>query len=187
MTAKVYTRGGDRGSTSLLSGGRVPKDDLRVEAYGALDELQAHLGVARSLMKGDTFADVIYEVQEDISTAGAELSCAGKLDNLKVRLTTNDVEKIEQWIDNYTAIYKLPQRFVVPGESRSSAAVHVARTVCRRSERLIVGLDREVGGLDTLLQYFNRLSDLLFTIAWGLEVETVIADTVLQTLVKEGE
>lgn len=182
MAAKVYTKGGDKGTTSLLRGGRVAKDDPRVEAYGALDELQAHLGVVRSLTKGDLFAPVIYEIQEDIFTASAALSCADDTQNLVKQLTVQDVVKLERWIDQYTATYNLPTRFVVPGESQTSAVVHVARTVCRRSERLIVSLNRERHSFEVLLQYFNRLSDLLFIMAWGLEVESTIADAVLQTL-----
>lgn len=182
MATRVYTRGGDKGTTSLLSGGRVEKDHLRVEAYGVLDELQAYLGLARARMKNHTFSKKLFTIQENIFTAGAELSWEGEKDGLHNRLDDDDVGLLEEWIDHYTAMYTLPQRFIVPGECERSALLHVARTICRRGERLMVGLNREQGGFDVLLRYFNRLSDLLFIMAWGLEVESLITQTVLKSL-----
>ncbi len=182
MPSKIYTGGGDRGKTSLLSGRRVEKDDPRVEAYGALDELQAHLGTARALMEGDGLSGVVLEVQKHIFTICAELSWEGPREELKNRLDEGAVVRLEGWIDGYTDVYSLPKRFVVPGACGKSAALHVARTVCRRCERLIVGVNRERGDLDLLLVYVNRLSDLLFVLAWGTEMTSIIEDVVLETI-----
>lgn len=187
MASKIYTRGGDGGSTSLLSGKRVPKDHLRIKAYGALDELQSHLGMARALVDENDFAELIFEVQNDIFTASAELSWEGQKALLNKRLEEAAVQRLELWIDKYTAIYSLPGRFVVPGASQSSAALHVARTACRRSEQLIVAVHRKQADYDLLLIYFNRLSDLLFVLAWGLELKSIIKAAVRRVVSLEDK
>ncbi len=185
MGSKIYTGKGDQGTTSLLSGKRVPKDDPRVQAYGALDELQAHLGIARALLKTGPIAEVIFEIQNDIFLANAELSWEGSKSKLKDRLSNSSVEKLERWIDLYTKRCPLNGKFIVPGASHESAILHVARTVCRKGERLIVGVNREHGDFDLILVYVNRLSDLLFIISWNLEVESEITEAVLKTVLSE--
>jgi cob(I)alamin adenosyltransferase len=176
---KIYTRGGDRGETGLLSGGRVQKDDPRVQTYGTLDELQSHLGLARSLTDEETVGSVLYEIQRDIFVAGSELASAPEaLSRLRRRLGTREVSRLEDIIDAFTGRYGLPEGFVVPGRSPDSAALHVARAVCRRCERLIVLLHRQTRAYPELIVYFNRLSDLLFVLAWSLEVRAVIRQVV---------
>jgi cob(I)alamin adenosyltransferase len=176
---KIYTRGGDRGETGLLSGGRVQKDDPRVQTYGTLDELQSHLGLARSLTDEETVGSVLYEIQRDMFVAGSELASAPEaLSRLRRRLGTREVSRLEDIIDAFTGRYGLPEGFVVPGRSPDSAALHVARAVCRRCERLIVLLHRQTRAYPELIVYFNRLSDLLFVLAWSLEVRAVIRQVV---------
>ena len=180
---KVYTRKGDGGETRLLSGERVGKDDRRVDTYGALDELQAQLGMARAMIACGEIQAQLHAVQCDLFTASAELAISegagAKPDN---PIGEGTARKLEGWIDDHVARWGLPDRFVVPGETRESAALHVARTVCRRCERLIVGLNRREPVGSGLLTYFNRLSDLLFTIAWGLELESAVKDAVEKAL-----
>jgi len=176
---KIYTRGGDTGETGLLSGERVQKDDPRVKTYGSLDELQSHLGLARSLTDEEIVGSVLYEIQRDIFVAGSELASAPeRLSHLRRRLGTPEVSRLEEIIDAFTDRYGLPQGFVVPGRSPDSAALHVARAVCRRCERLIVLLNRQTRAYAELIVYFNRLSDLLFVLAWSLEVRAVIRQVV---------
>ncbi len=180
---RIYTRRGDRGETRLLSGETAPKDDLRVQTYGALDELQAHLGMARALIREDAVRTTIFDIQHDVSTACSELaSTPGGLSRLERRIGPGDTVKLESCIDAFAASYGLPDGFVVPGRSPDSAALHVARTVCRRCERLIVTLNRQLGVYDEQVIYFNRLSDLLFLLAWVMEVMFVVENVVHQVI-----
>lgn len=176
---KIYTRKGDLGQTSLFGGEKVFKDDLRVQTYGTLDELQASLGLARALTHDESGRSIILEIQQNISIACAELASnrIGLL-RLKRRLGAADTTKLEGLIDKYTELYGQPHGFIVPGRSPDSAAVHVARTVCRRGERMIVMVNRQARRYDELITYFNRLSDFLFVLAWSLEVMFVVENAV---------
>jgi len=174
---KIYTRKGDLGTSSLLSGEKVSKDDIRLEAYGALDELQAQLGMARALSHDQDLQSIVNDIQRDISHACSELASNPEVcERLPRRLRRSDTERLERCIDTFTARFPLPKHFIVPGRTTDSAALHVARTVCRRAERRIVAVNRAVGGYDEVLVYFNRLSDLLFVLAWWLEVVAVVDD-----------
>ena len=179
----VYTRRGDAGQTRLLSGELVDKDDARVQTYGAVDELQAHLGMAIALTRSERMRSLLQTVQEDMVAVCAELASSGEpATRLSRRVGRDDAARLERLIDELTASYPLPRRFVRPGASPESAAVHVARSVSRRCERLIVALEKRVGGLDDLVVYFNRLSDFLFVVAWSLEVDAVLDEIVSQSL-----
>ena len=170
----IYKRDGDSGQTGLLSGERVPKDHLRVKTYGSLDELQSLIGMARSLCGPQDIARNLYAVQKDLSAISSELAAASAQDRLKRRIGKPDVERLESCIDRTVEIYGLPSGFVVPGQGQDSAAIHVSRAVCRRCERLMVTLHRKEGCRDVLLSYINRLGDMLFTLAWALEVRSVV-------------
>jgi len=175
LSRKIYTRFGDRGQTKLLSGETVAKDELRVNTYGAVDELQSHLGMARSLIREESLRAILHALQKDLFVAGAELASTSKrLSQLGHRLTTKDVTKLEAWIDEIPEQFGMPGGFVIPGASPESAALHVARSVCRRVERLIISLNRSTGTYKELIVYFNRLSDLLFVLAWASSVTSVI-------------
>ena len=183
---KIYTGVGDKGETRLLSGEMVGKDDSRVKTYGGLDEFQSHLGMARSLIRHESVRNVLVTIQEDIFVASSELASTPEaLNRLKRRLGNEDISRLERWIDEFTALYGIPRHFVMPGKSPDSAALHIARTVCRRCERLIVMLNKATGGYDELVVYFNRLSDLLFILAWALEINAVVKDVVSDLI--EGE
>jgi len=186
METKIYTKAGDKGQTRLLSGETVEKDDTRVMTYGSLDELQAHLGMVRALVKEERIREVVYDIQSDIFAAASELaSTSENLAALKRRIGPEDVERIESEIDRFSSVFGLPSHFLVPGKSLESSAVHVARTVCRRCERWINKLNRQTGNHSVLIMYFNRLSDLLFVVAWSLEVQTIIEEIVRDLLFDE--
>ena len=179
----IYTRFGDQGQTRLLSGETVAKDDLRVDTYGALDELQSHLGMARALVRQEIFRPMLLELQEELFVAGAELaSTPASLNRLKRRITKLEASALEAKIDGLTASFGISRSFVIPGMSPDSAALHVARSVCRRVERLVVRLNRHTNDYQDLIVYFNRLSDLLFVMAWSATVNAVI-ENVLDGLV----
>lgn len=164
---KIYTRTGDDGSTGLFGGGRVAKDALRVEAYGSVDETNAVLGVARSTALPAELDALLAELQIDLFAIGAELACApgneGKLGD--IRLDAARIERLEQAIDAQQAELPALQHFVLPAGSPSAAALHLARTVCRRAERQLVALARVEPVRADLIVYLNRLSDLLFVMA----------------------
>jgi len=167
---KIYTRKGDDGTTSLWYGGRVPKNDLRTEAYGTLDETAAALGVARSLCTNDRLAGEILRLQNELFVAGAELATAPeaseRLENGVSRITPEMVERLEQSIDSFMAEVDLPPKFVIPGGTQLSAQLDIARSVLRRGERRIVELHQS-GDFEgsALLGFINRASDLLFAMA----------------------
>jgi len=187
LSKKIYTGMGDEGKTRLLSGERVEKDNPQVRTYGALDEFQSHLGMARSLIRQESVRSVLVTIQKDMVVASSELASApeGRI-RLKRCLGKEDISRLERWIDEFAALYGMPRYFVIPGKSPDSAALHIARTVCRRCERLIVMLNKATGGYDTLLVYFNRLSDLLFVLAWALEISIIVED-IVSDLIEEGE
>jgi cob(I)alamin adenosyltransferase len=167
---RIYTKTGDDGTTGLLYGGRVPKDDPRTSAYGASDEAVAALGLARADVADVTLADLLLRLQRELFVLGAELATNadswGKLKPGETRVTADMVGALEELIDSYTGQTSMPQEFVVPGETRASAAIDLARAIVRRCERHVAGLTRE-GMLPDgeALRYLNRLADLLFVLA----------------------
>ena len=163
---KIYTRTGDDGTTGLLGRARVPKHDARVEAYGSVDELNATLGLARTLDSESAFATIFGRVQPALFQIGAELatteaSLLGKLS----RVADADIAALEQDIDRLDAELAPLTQFVLPGGSPLAAQLHVARTVCRRAERRVTALAAAEGVEPRLVRYLNRLADLLFTMA----------------------
>lgn len=169
---RIYTRKGDDGTTSLWYGGRVAKTDARTEAYGAMDEAGAALGVARSLCGSDDaeLAADILRLQGELFVAGAELATApdaeGRLQEGVSRIDDDMVEALEPIIDRYMDRVDLPPKFVITGGTPLSAQLDVARTVIRRAERRVVAL-KEAGELasDAVLRFLNRASDLAFAMA----------------------
>jgi cob(I)alamin adenosyltransferase len=168
---KIYTRTGDGGETGLFGGGRVPKDHLRVEAYGQVDELNAALGLALALEPRTYSREVLEQVQRDLFTIGAELATPNPAKLEKAlqgsRIGPAEVAALEQLIDRYEAQVPALKQFVLPGGVPKAAALHLARTVCRRAERAVVTFHRKhkTGGLSSVVPYLNRLSDLLFVLA----------------------
>lgn len=174
---RIYTRRGDQGRTDLFGGSRVRKDDPRVMAYGAVDELNAALGLALALDEesaggdgGRIDAERLAPVQEDLFTIGARLAAADPGDatdrGVIPPLDDSRVQDLEDWIDELDRELPELDAFVLPGGSRAGAQLHVARTICRRAERAITPLLEERPDLEeAVLPYVNRLSDLLFTLA----------------------
>ena len=166
---KIYTKTGDSGSTGLFGGGRVPKDDVRVEAYGDVDELNAVLGVARSVEPMPRVDEVLVPIQRDLFAIGALLATPDRdkmaMHLQKARIDEGRIEELERAIDDGEAELEPLTAFIIPGGSPKAAALHVARTVCRRAERHVVRLQHTVDLPPLAVIYLNRLSDLLFTLA----------------------
>jgi cob(I)alamin adenosyltransferase len=164
---KIYTRTGDRGETSLLGGMRVPKDHLRVCAYGDVDETNAALGAVRALAE-ERLDRLLLAIQKDLFAIGAQLAdptreVAAK--RTKAAVTTAHVRRLEKAIDAREARLPPLRSFVLPGGTPAGALLHQARTVCRRAERSVVTLAREADVDPRIVVYLNRLSDLLFVLA----------------------
>ena len=166
---RIYTKGGDKGETSLVGGQRVPKDDPRIEAFGSVDELNAFIGLARVSCQesGDarlqTLAAILLRVQHELFNLGSILATRPEdVHPRQPRVTDAEVEQLEHEIDASNADLAPLRSFVLPGGTRVNAELHAARTVCRRAERLLASLARrEQAPLETI-RYLNRLSDALF-------------------------
>lgn len=163
---KIYTRTGDKGETALI-GGRVDKDDIRVEAYGTVDELNGFVGQAMTELSRDTFSDVIEDlekIQHELFDCGGDL--ASVLQKRENKLKEDMVEYLEQRIDEYTDETQDVERFILPGGTKPAATIHIARTIARRAERLVVSLIKQDEHVSPVtLQYLNRLSDYFFALA----------------------
>ncbi|CAM2994739.1 cob(I)yrinic acid a,c-diamide adenosyltransferase [Paenibacillus sediminis] len=174
---KVYTRTGDEGQTSVI-GGRVSKDDVRVEAYGTIDELNSFVGQVISYMQDERFADMkdnLLEIQHELFDCGADLAFT-KLSENKFKVKAEMVERLEQWIDQYEEENPEIERFILPGGSIISSTLHVCRTVCRRAERRTVTLSKITEINPDVRRYLNRLSDYFFVIARTANVREGIPD-----------
>ena len=157
---RIYTRTGDGGTTGLASGSRTPKDAPRIEAIGAVDELNSVLGVLLSETLPDAARSCLVDVQHDLFDLGGELSVPGHAIMSKAH-----VERLERELDRFNAALPPLKDFVLPSGSRPAALAHVARAVCRRAERRVVTLSRKQKLAPALPAYLNRLSDLLFVLA----------------------
>ncbi|HKR99458.1 MAG TPA: cob(I)yrinic acid a,c-diamide adenosyltransferase [Candidatus Dormibacteraeota bacterium] len=172
--SSITTGGGDKGETGLLYGGRVPKDDLHTEAYGALDEAISALGLARALETDGTRAERLLELQRELFVAGAELATGlgyrSDLEKHFSTVTTGMTDALHAEIRELEARVELPKSFVIPGGTASAAAIDLARTFVRRAERRAVALQR-AGQLENaeVVRYLNRCSDLLFMLARDAE------------------
>ena len=172
---KVYTKRGDDGTTGLLYGGRVDKDDLRTEAYGTVDEACSALGLARaSLIDEPQWHDQVLAVQREMFVLGAQLATHtdhwSQLTDGVSRVTPAMIDAMETAIDALTEAHPLPDEFVVPGQRPAGAAIDLARTIVRRAERTVVAMHRrELLPDDLLVRYLNRLSDYLFVLARSVE------------------
>jgi cob(I)alamin adenosyltransferase len=160
---RIYTRGGDKGETSLGDGSRVAKHHLRVEAFGAVDEANAAIGLARLQAEGEVDA-MLARIQNDLFDLGADLCTpeAGRKAEGALRIVASQVERLEHEIDALNAELKPLDSFVLPGGTPCAAALHLARTVARRAERLVVALAEAEKINPEALKYLNRLSDHLF-------------------------
>jgi len=164
---RIYTKGGDRGETSLFDQTRVSKADVRVDAYGEVDELNACLGTSRAVLTDVKIAAQLEAIQRDLFALGSMLADPGQRIAARVTkaaVSMRDVERLEETIDALEEELPPLTRFILPGGSLAGAQLHLARTVCRRAERRVVGLGKDA--VDPIVvRYLNRLSDLLFVMA----------------------
>jgi cob(I)alamin adenosyltransferase len=164
---RIYTRTGDKGTTALAAGGRRPKHDLRIEAFGTVDETNACIGLVRLHTAGHEIDAMLGRIQNDLFDLGADLATIETdkpLPYEPLRMTQAQVDRLEQEIDRLNAELSVLRSFVLPGGTPAAAALHLARTVCRRAERLVVELMEKPEGKVSpeSVKYLNRLSDFLF-------------------------
>jgi len=162
---KIYTKQGDGGKTSLLGGEKVWKDNQRIKAYGTLDELNAILGIIITESKSEELKGELRSIQSELFAIGADLATPNNKSVKIVRIDESYAKRVENLIDKYDE--KLPElkNFILPGGSKAASYLHLARTVCRRAEREVVSLIKEVEINPQIEVYLNRLSDLLFVLA----------------------
>ena len=168
MAIKIYTKTGDKGTTSLIGGTKVPKSDLRIEAYGTIDELNSWIGLVSDQFNKKKTIKVLKEIQDRLFTIGSSLACdPEKETKLKIPdLKEEDVILLEKEIDKMNEKLSEMRSFILPGGHVAVSTTHVARCVCRRAERLCVSLQQNNSFIEPLvIQYLNRLSDYLFVLA----------------------
>ncbi len=164
---KIYTKKGDKGTTALFGGKRLPKSHMKIDAYGTVDELNAYIGLLRDLIEHDETVALLIEIQDRLFTLGAHLATVPeKKEKLNLPgIFTSDVEKLEQAIDQMNEALPPMRAFVLPGGHPTVSHCHIARCICRRAERKTVALNLEEPVDDIILTYLNRLSDYLFVLS----------------------
>jgi len=166
---KIYTKTGDRGDTGLIDGSRILKSDLRITAYGEVDEANSHIGLIISNLKWNSIFDdvgkILLDIQNDLFVLGAELANPKNTKDDKMLVKKEMITNIENYIDNLESELTPISYFILPGGTVESSLFHICRTVVRRAERTAVALSREQKINEDILMYLNRLSDLLFVLA----------------------
>ncbi len=173
--SRIYTRTGDKGTTGLGDGSRTDKDNLRVEAFGSVDELNSVIGMLATHELPDAISRELVEIQNDLFDIGGELCIPGHS-----VVTDNQVERLERMLDALNEDLQPLKEFILPGGTPAAAVCHLARTVCRRAERRVVSLAREESISEPGLRYLNRLSDLLFVMARSLNSTAGVDDVLWQ-------
>lgn len=172
MAFKVYTKTGDKGKTSLFGGARVPKNHIRIESYGTIDELNSYIGLIRDSISNETIRTELKEIQDRLFTAGAILATDPAKKKMKTPdLHPADIIYLENNIDRMEEELQPLKYFVLPGGHPIVSQCHIARCVCRRAERLAVALNGEEPILPIVIQYLNRLSDYIFVLSRFLAKE----------------
>jgi cob(I)alamin adenosyltransferase len=174
---KIYTKTGDHGQTSLLSGSRVSKAELRLEAYGTFDELNSHLGVLAATLPSDQFP-YSQAIQSELFAMGSHLAVEGTPDFPLPKVNEDLVGQLERQIDQWNEILPELKSFILPGAHPQSAHCHVARTVCRRAERRVVALNDEAKVAVEIITFVNRLSDFLFVMARWIDFSNGAPDRI---------
>lgn len=169
---KIYTKKGDKGQTSLFGGSRVPKNNLRIEAYGTVDELNSHIGLLRDSKVSEEDKKDLIEIQDRLFTLGSILAADPKKSNLQLPpLKSKDVTYLERQMDEMDKLLPEMKTFVLPGGDYTASNCHIARCVCRRAERCVIALTEYEEVDEIILQYLNRLSDYLFVLARKIMLE----------------
>lgn len=164
--AKIYTKGGDKGETSLFGGTRISKNHVKLDAYGTVDELNAWMGVLYDAPENERRKEILKEIQDRLFTLGAELASEPSKENNKLpHIFESDIEILEKEIDVYTESLPPLRHFVLPGGNQTASFCHVTRTVARRAERMVVKLSDTEAVNPLIIKYLNRLSDYLFVLS----------------------
>jgi cob(I)alamin adenosyltransferase len=168
MSFRIYTKTGDKGNTSLIGGTKVPKNDIRIETYGTVDELNSWIGHINDIFNNNEFKDELKEIQDRLFTIGSALATDADKE-LKMRLpdlSEQDISFLEKRIDDMTGELPEMKSFILPGGHAVVSSIHIVRCVCRRAERLAVNMQQNELFIDEkIIRYLNRLSDYLFTLA----------------------
>jgi cob(I)alamin adenosyltransferase len=175
---KIYTKKGDLGKTSLFGGTKLPKSHIRINAYGTVDELNAWVGLIRDQIENEDLRDQLKEIQNRLFDIGSSLASDPEKNPISSNLKPDDISGMEDWIDQQTSELKPLRNFILPGGHTLVSQTHLARTVARRAERMIVDLSLHSEVEARIIKYMNRLSDYLFTLSRTLskqlEVDEVI-------------
>lgn len=175
---KIYTKGGDKGQTSLIGGTRVPKHHIRIESYGTVDELNSWIGVLRDTIEDAAVKSLLIEIQDRLFTIGSLLAADPEKSKMKLpELHEDDVKLLEKEIDAIDAAVPPMKSFVLPGGHLTVSHCHVARCVCRRAERNVIHLSETAPVSELILQYMNRLSDYLFMLSRKLTQDLGVEET----------
>jgi cob(I)alamin adenosyltransferase len=178
MKYKIYTKSGDDGTSGLVGGNRVKKSDLRLEAYGTVDELNSWIGLIRSAIRDQEVSDLLMDIQNNLFIIGSKLASdeQGKRITDSLVIDLSKIENLEKAIDAYEIHLPVIHNFILPGGSVLSGYCHIARTVCRRAERCIIRMDEDPTLDQRIVQYVNRLSDYLFVLARKIANETGVEE-----------
>jgi cob(I)alamin adenosyltransferase len=168
MSSKIYTKTGDKGTTSLIGGTKVSKSHLRIEAYGTVDELNSYIGLCRDLVQDESSRSILKEIQDRLFTIGSSLACdPEKEPKMKIpELKEDDIVLLEQEMDRMNEVIPPMKNFILPGGHVTVSHLHIARCICRRAERCCVKLELNNEEIELIvIKYLNRLSDYLFVLA----------------------
>jgi len=170
---KIYTKGGDKGKTSLIGGNRVPKYHDRIEAYGTVDELISYIGLVRDSTKNDKTKETLLFIQDRLMTCASLLASDSEKANTSLpKIKADDIKLLEGEIDVMEALLPKLTSFILPGGNTSSSYCHIARNICRRAERRIILLSENYTIDPNILKFINRLSDFLFVLARKLVIDS---------------
>ena len=175
---KIYTKTGDKGTTSLFGGTRVPKHHLKVETYGTVDELNAQLGLLKDVIENEKHQSFLLDIQHQLFVIGSLLATeADKKEKLKIQsIQTQDIERIEKEIDGLNESLPAMTHFILPGGHPTISYCHISRCVCRRAERMVTHLNEEEAVNELIIQFLNRLSDYLFVLSRKLAQESQVEE-----------
>jgi cob(I)alamin adenosyltransferase len=178
MSIKIYTRKGDKGFTSLFGASKVEKDDIRVEAYGTVDEFNAQLGYLTDMIIEPNIKDYLMGIQNELFNIGSHLAATEEMQNHLPALNPNLVKELEESMDSMNEELPELKNFIIPGGSRIISQCHIVRTVCRRSERRVVAARELVHGSEQIIRVLNRLSDYFFVLARFLTYKSGLQERV---------
>ncbi|MBK9254498.1 MAG: cob(I)yrinic acid a,c-diamide adenosyltransferase [Saprospiraceae bacterium] len=173
---KIYTKTGDKGQTSLFGGKRLDKDDIRIEAYGTVDELNSNIGFLNACFEDSVQNSLLVEIQKRLFTVGSNLASDPDKEMITPDLKEEDIQKLELAMDEMNHVLPGLRFFILPGGDQAVGSAHICRTVCRRAERRVITLSRMSEVDDKIIIYLNRLSDYLFVLARKIGFDRQIAE-----------